>query len=195
MSEEKDDLETVEKQEVPVEEAPPQPPPELRVAGLFGDIDEKKAEELIYAMLLLSNEGPEDIDLILSSVGGSALEMFAIYDVMRFLREKMDISTTGIGKVMSAAVILLASGTKGKRRCGRHCRLMIHAVISGTQGSLHDLRTEMGEVEYTQDKYISALAQETDLTEEQIREIFSKNVNTYLSAEEALEYGIIDEIV
>jgi len=72
---------------------------------------------------------------------------------------------------------------------------MIHAVISGTQGSLHDLRTEMGEVEYTQDKYISVLAQETDLTEEQIREIFSKNVNTYLSAEEALEYGIIDEIV
>jgi ATP-dependent Clp protease protease subunit len=194
MKEEKDDLETTS-EEAPSIEAPPQPPPELRVAGLFGDIDEKKAEELIYAMLLLSNEGPEDIDLLISSVGGSALEMFSIYDMMRFLREIVDISTTGIGKVMSAAVILLASGTKGKRRCGRYCRLMIHPVISGTQGSLQDLRTEMGEVEYTQEKYIKVLAEETSLSEEKIREIFSSNVNTYLSAEEALAYGIIDEIV
>jgi len=173
----------------------PQPPPELRVIGLFGEVSEKKAEEIIYGLMLLAHEAPEDIDLCISSTGGAAIDMFAIYDVMRVLREGVDISTIGLGKIMSAAVLLLAAGTKGKRKIGRYCRVMIHSVISGTHGSLHDLNNEMREIEYTQDQYIEVLCKETNLTEEKIREMFSKNVNIYLTAEEAVEYGIADEII
>ena len=174
---------------------PPQPPPELRVLGLFGEVSEKKAEEVIYALMLLAHEGDEDIDMCISSTGGAAIDMFAIYDVMRGIKGSVDISTVGLGKIMSAAVLLLAAGTKGKRKIGKYCRVMIHSVISGTHGSLHDLDNEMREVRYTQDQYIEVLCNETNLTEEQIREMFSKNVNVYLTAEEAVEYGIADEII
>lgn len=96
---------------------------------------------------------------------------------------------------MSAAVILLASGTKGKRKIGRHCRVMLHSVISSNQGALKDLRSELEEVEYTQDLYTKVLCEETKLTKEKIDEIISQNINAYLSAEEAVEYGIADEII
>ena len=182
--------------EVSEEEEPvPQPPSELRVLGLFGDISEKKAEEVIYALMLLLHEESEGIDMLISSAGGSATDMFAIYDVMRGIRDVVDVSTIGLGKIMSAAVLLLAAGTKGKRKIGKYCRVMLHSVISGTSGSLHDLDNEMKEVRYTQDQYIEVLCKETKLSEEQIREMFSRNVNVYLTAEEAVEYGIADEIV
>lgn len=173
----------------------PQPPPELRVIGLFGDVSEKKAEEIIYGLMLLAHEGSDDIDMCISSTGGAAIDMFAIYDVMRGIREGVEINTIGLGKIMSAAVLLLAAGTKGKRKIGKYCRVMIHSVISGTHGSLHDLNNEMKEIKYTQDQYIEVLCEETSLTEEQVREMFSKNVNVYLTAEEAVEYGIADEII
>ena len=178
------------------EETPPASlPPELRVVGLFGEVSEKKAEDVIYSLLMLVNEGEEDVDLYLSSTGGAAIDMFAIYDVMRLTREKIDISTIGVGKVMSAAVILLAAGTKGKRKIGKYCRVMIHSVIAGNHGTLYDMDNEMKEIKYTQEKYIEVLCEETNLTRPQIKKLLAKNVNVYLSAEEAVAYGIADEIV
>jgi len=170
-------------------------PPELRVVGLFGEVSEKKAEELIYSLLLLANDGEEDVDIFVSSTGGAAIDMFAIYDVMRLMRERVDISTIGMGKVMSAAVILLAAGTKGKRKIGKYCRVMIHSVIAGNHGTLYDMDNEMKEIKYTQEKYIEVLCEETNLTRPQIKKLLAKNVNVYLSAEEAVAYGIADEIV
>lgn len=171
------------------------PPTDLRIIGLFGEVAEKKSEEIIYALLLLASDSKEDIELYISSQGGTAVDMFAMYDVIRSVREQVDISTIGVGKVMSAAVILLASGTKGKRKIGRHCRVMLHSVISSNQGALKDLRSELEEVEYTQDLYTKVLCEETKLTKEKIDEIISQNINAYLSAEEAVEYGIADEII
>ncbi len=177
------------------EETPVRPPPELRVVGLYGDVTEKKAEEITYALLLMANEGPEPIEMYISSDGGAAADMFAIYDVVRALRGGIVVSTVGMGKVMSAAVLLLAAGTKGERRIGKHCRVMLHCVSSGTSGSIHDIKSEMGEIEYTQNQYVEVLERETNLTKEQIQDIFSKNVNTYLTAEEAVECGIADEVI
>ena len=91
------------------EEPVPQPPPELRVIGLFGEVAEKKSEDVVYALLMLAAESKDDIDMFVSSTGGAAIDMFAIYDVMRLTRDSVDISTIGIGKVMSAAVILMAA--------------------------------------------------------------------------------------
>ena len=187
--------EELEKDEPIEEPAAPQLPPELRVVGLLGEITEKKSEDVIYALLMLVNEGDEDIDMYISSTGGAAIDMFSIYDLIRVTRSKVDVNTIGIGKVMSAAVILLAAGTKGKRKIAKNCRVMLHTVIAGNHGTLHDLENEMEEIKYTQDKYIEVLCKETKLTRKIIKKMFAKNVNVYLSAEEAVKLGIADIIV
>ena len=174
---------------------PPQLPPETRAVGIFQDITEQKSEEVIYALKIYSGESPEPVEFYVNSAGGVASDMFAIYDFMRQSREGMEIHTHGLGKVMSAAVLLLAAGTKGERKIGKYCRVMIHSVIGGSSGALHDLKNEMKEIQAIQDMYIDALASETKLTKKKLKEMFSKNVNVYLSAEEAVKYGIADIIV
>jgi len=187
-------------------------PSELRMLGLYGEIEENKALHAIgflidYSetrMLIPAEEGnPESelvetilpIEVLISTPGGSADDMFAIYDIMRVVREKCDIVTYGIGKVMSAGVLLLAAGTKGQRKIGKHCRVMIHSVVAGSAGSFHNLENEMSEIRNTQDAYIKALAKETKMTPSKIRRLVDKKVNIYLSAEEAVELGIADIIV
>ena len=125
----------------------------------------------------------------------AADDMFALYDLMRVVRTETQIHTVGLGKVMSAGVLILAAGTKGQRYIGKNCRLMIHSVMGGNQGNLHDMLTEMDAIENLQQMYIECLVAETDLTESQIKKMLERKVNIYLSAEEALEYGIADHIV
>jgi len=193
--------------------APQEDKPKVRVIGLIGGVDEDKAAEVIYGMLLmqktsqkqvlLDEEDPskgvktvcEPFDMIISTFGGSAFEMLGIYDMMRKTREECEISTHGVGKVMSAGVLLLAAGTKGKRKIGENCRVMIHSVIGGSHGAIHDLENEMAEIKWMQDRYISILARETDMTEKYIKNLLKRKVNVYLNAQEAVELGIADIIV
>ena len=97
--------------------------PELRAIGLFSDVDEEKVAELVQSILYLDlsnadkkEEDREPIDFYVSTYGGSADDMFALYDIMRQARETTEIHTFGVGKVMSAGVLILAAGTKGKGR-------------------------------------------------------------------------------
>ena len=185
----------------------------LRKIGVIGDIVEDKTSEIIYGMLALhdsrekeelidpddpeseTTKVPQPFEMIISTNGGDAREMFAIYDLMRLLRKDCDIETLGLGKVMSAGVPLLAAGTKGKRRMGKYCRLMLHNVSAGTIGAIPQMQNEMKEVEKIQKQYLEVLAAETNMTEREIKKLINKNVNIYLSAEEALELGIVDEII
>ena len=137
----------------------------------------------------------QPIDFILSTPGGRATDMFSIYDTMRMVRQDCDVVTFGLGQVMSAGVLLLAAGTKGKRKIGKHCRVMIHQVSAGTQGPHHEMINEIAEIEYTQKQYIKTLAAETKMSESTIKKLFERKVNIYLSAEEAVKYGIADIIV
>ena len=171
------------------------PPPETRVIGLFREIDEAKAEELVYAFKLYASESNDPIDFFISTPGGTASDMFTVYDFMREVQNDIEVVTCGLGKVMSAGVPLLAAGTKGKRKIGKYCRIMIHSVIGGTGGALHDLENEMREIQHIQDMYIRALCEETKFTKKKLKDLFSQNVNVYLSAEEAVEYGIADIII
>ena len=100
-----------------------------------------------------------------------------------------------MGKVMSAGVLLLASGTKGKRRIGANCRVMIHPVAGGAMGDLQDIENDIQEIKWLQKQYIRCLSNETNLTEKKIRAIMKKKVNYYFSAEEAIKMGIADEIL
>ena len=182
-------------------EMPPQrKEPDLRSIGLFADVSEERIAELIHAMLYLNevnkvNKTKTPITFYLSTYGGSADDMFGMYDIMRQVREETEIHTIGLGKVMSAGVILLASGTKGKRQIGQNCRVMIHSVIAGNHGPLHNLINEMEAVEQIQQMYIDCLVAETKLTKKQLKKLLERKVNVYLSAEEAVEYGIADIII
>ena len=177
--------------------------PDLRVVGLFAEIVDEKIAEIIHAMLYMNeaNKGIEerekrkDIEFYLSTYGGSADDMFALYDMMKVIEQTTDISTIGMGKVMSAGVLILAGGTKGKRKIGRNCRVMLHSVIAGNQGSLHNLLNEMEAIQDLQQMYIDRLVEETKMTKKQLKKLLEQKVNIYLSAEEAVEYGIADEII
>jgi len=109
---------------------------EMRSLALMGDVTEEKASELIMALLLLTELSGEEppwkpMKMYVSTYGGSADEMFGIYDMMTKVKTQCEIHTIGLGKVMSAGTLLLAAGTKGKRLIGRNCRVMIHSVNAG----------------------------------------------------------------
>ena len=120
--------------------------------------------------------------------------MFYVYDIMRDIRDKSPIYTKGIGKVMSAGVLLLASGTKGQRKIGKYCRIMMHGVNAGHHGYLADVENEFKETKFIQSMYIKALAEETSMSEQYVKKIMNKKTNFYLNAEEAVKLGIADII-
>ena len=189
----------------------PIPPakPKLRTIGLFGTIDEEMSAEIIASLLSLRLSGKEEkretldsepattykpIEMWISTWGGVAMDMFSIYDAMRLIREDCDIETVAMGKVMSAGVLLLATGTKGRRKIGKNCRIMMHSVIGGHSGNIHNLENEMEEVRWIQDQHIRCMVDETDMSEKYLRKLLGRKVNVYLNAEEAVELGIADEI-
>ena len=182
--------------------------PELRITGIYGEVTEEKCFEVISSMLHLKDIGTdqhkkgseivltyEPFEFIVSTEGGGASDMFAVYDMMRLIREDCDIETLGIGKVMSAGVLLLAAGTKGKRRIGKNCRVMIHPVKAGHAGYVHEMQNELVEVKWIQARYTECLVSETNMTIQDIKKILNKKVNVYISAEEAVQLGIADKIV
>lgn len=175
--------------------------PEARSIMFVGEVTEERAADLISALLVLSQtkepdaERAEPIKLYVSTYGGSADEMFGIYDVVNYCKKFCDIETIGLGKVMSAGTLMLASGTKGKRKLGKHCRVMIHAVNGGQVGDIHNLQNELEQTVSLQDSYIQALSNETNMTKRQIQTLINRKVNVYLTAEEAIEKGLADEIL
>lgn len=184
-----------------------------RIIPLVGDVSERMALEVISGLVTLRETGikkvlsdPTDInseiiekqlpiEMIVSTFGGSALDMFGICDMMRVVEQDCPIITTGIGKVMSAGVLILASGTKGARQIGRNTRVMIHSIVGGTHGDMHSIENEVEEMRWIQERYIETLASETDMTKRMIKKLLSKKVNIYLDAQQAVDYGIADIIV
>ena len=177
-------------------------PEPMNTIGLFCDVTEEKVSEVIHGLLYLehlyANSKPEKrkpIEFYISTYGGSSDDMFSLYDVMRKVRQDNEIHTIGMGKVMSAGVLILAAGTQGKRKIGKNCRVMIHSVIGGNHGSLHNMMNEMEAIEQIQEMYINCLSDETSMSKTQIKKMLERKVNVYLTAEEAVELGIADIII
>jgi len=173
--------------------------------GLVGDITEAAAQQL--ALMLLSfngggilrreepSERPDDIEFFISSSGGSVTEMFTIYDLMELVKKHRDIATFGYGKIASAAVPLLAAGTKGKRHMAKHARLMLHNCAATIGGSSPEVRSSYQELKKVEEMMVELLAEHSNLTAGEIYNIYSKNTDEFFSAEEALEMGIVDKII
>jgi ATP-dependent Clp endopeptidase proteolytic subunit ClpP len=176
--------------------------PDMRLIGLFCEVSDEKVAEIVHALLylseqnkLLKEEERKPVEFYISTYGGTADDMFALYDTMKMVEKDMEIHTVGMGKVMSAGVPLLAAGTKGKRKIGKNCRVMIHSVIAGQHGALHNLLNEMEAIEQIQKMYIRCLAENTNMSKKDVKNMLERNVNVYLSAEEAVELGIADIII
>jgi len=177
--------------------------PDLRVIGLYSSVEDEKIAELTQALLYLNEmnrllpEGKEKkpVEFYINTYGGSADDMFAMYDVMQRVMEETEIHTIGVGKVMSAGTLLLAAGTKGKRKIGKSCRVMIHNVAAGSFGTLPNLENELEAIKQLQDDYITAMVENTKFTRKKLEKLLNEKVNIYLSAEEAVRYGLADEIM
>mgnify|MGYP003628017439 FL=1 len=175
---------------------------ENRNIPIVGEIDEDKLTEIMMYINLLAGdifeeppEDPKPMNLYVSTYGGSADDMFAIYDMVCKAKERTIVRTIAMGKVMSAGLLVMASGTRGERYVGRNCRLMLHNVVSGGTGELPVLENEVKEIRRMQQAYSNALLHETNLTSAQLKRLFSRKVNVYLNAEEAVKHGFADKIL
>lgn len=164
-----------------------------RIVYLSGDVTEQSISSVSLQLMLLASINNRPINLVVSTYGGSVDEMFSLYDTMKFL--SCPVHTIGMGKVMSAGVLLLASGEKGKRLIGQSTRLMIHNVSSGAWGTVFDIVNAANEVQKKQSMMFEYLIRETKMTKKQLEDMFNSKVDTYLSAQEAVELGIVDKII
>ena len=180
--------------------------PKFRAVSLFGNLEEESLADAVHTLVALNESVLEEsargddhetpsLRFYISTWGGDVHGMFALYDLMRSVREEVDIETTGLGKVMSAGVLLLAAGTKGMRVVGRNTRIMIHGIKAAAHGGIPSLENEMEETRWLQQKMVEALASETKLTKSKIQKMIAKQIDCYISAEEAVEMGIADIII
>ena len=162
-----------------------------RIIFLGEAIDENVASTIVAQLLFLEAEDPDkDINLYINSPGGSVTSGLAIYDTMNFI--KCDVSTICIGMAASMAAFLLSSGKKGKRYALPSSEIMIHQPLGGAQGQASDIKIQAEHILALKKKLNSVLAANTGKPIEQIEKDTDRD--NYLTAEDALGYGLIDKI-
>jgi ATP-dependent Clp protease, protease subunit len=162
-----------------------------RIIFLVGQIEDHMANLIVAQLLFLESEDPKkDISIYINSPGGVVTSALAIYDTMSFIRP--DVSTLCIGQAASAGALLLAAGSKGKRHCLPNSTVMIHQVLGGYQGQGTDIQIHAAETKRIGDALNSILVKHTG---QQLKAIENDtNRDNFMTAEQALKYGIIDSI-
>ena len=181
-----------------------------RSINFCGDLSEEAAMQIMSSLIYLDRNNEKilideetnthyvsvlPIEFYISTFGGNAADMFGIHDLMLCIRKDTPIQTVGLSKVMSAGVLLLASGTEGERYVGRNTRLMIHSLRAGHSGPMHELETEYEETKWLQSQYVEALSAATNMSKAYIRKLMGRKSNVYINAEEAIEFGIADKLL
>ncbi len=162
-----------------------------RVVFLVGPVNDQTANLVIAQMLFLESENPDkDISLYITSPGGSVYAGMAIYDTMQFI--KPDVSTICVGMAASMGAFLLAAGAKGKRFALPNSRIMIHQPSGGSQGQASDIEIQAREILYLRERLNGILAERTGQPVERISRDTDRD--NFMSAEDAVSYGIIDKI-
>lgn len=163
-----------------------------RVILLEGEVTDTMANAIVAQLLYLESENPTlDVSLYINSPGGSVLAGLAIADSMKFI--KCDVSTICMGQASSMGAYLLGHGAKGKRRSLPGARIMIHQVSSGTRGTFIDQEIQLNETKFLNEYLTRNIAEVTGKTYEQVLHDCSRDF--FMSAAEAVEYGLIDEVV
>ena len=162
-----------------------------RIIILTGEIDDSSANIVVAQLLYLDSINHDDISLYINSPGGSITAGMAIYDTMNFI--KSDVSTICLGMAASMGAFLLSSGKKGKRYCLPNSEVMIHQPLGGASGQATEIKIAAEHILKIKDKLNKILASNTNKDIKTI-ELDTERDN-YLSAQEALEYGLIDQIL
>ena len=163
-----------------------------RIIFLGTGIDDYVSSLIIAQLLFLEAEDSEkDIYMYINSPGGVVTSGFGILDTMNYI--KPDVCTICMGQAASMAAVLLSAGTKGKRSALENSRVMIHQPMGGVQGQASDIEIHTKEILYLREKLNNILSKNTGQTKKKIEA--DTNRDNFLSAEMALEYGLIDEIV
>ncbi len=163
-----------------------------RIVFIGGPIDDHLANLVIAQLLFLEAEDPDrDIMLYINSPGGLVTAGLAIYDTMQYV--KPDICTICLGQAASMAAVLLAAGARGKRYALPHSRIMLHQPIGAFQGQATDVDIQAREILRLRELLNNILARHTGQPHERIKEDTERDF--YMSAEEALKYGLIDQII
>lgn len=163
-----------------------------RVIFLGGPIDDHLANLIVAQLLFLESENPDkDISIYINSPGGVVTAGLAIYDTMQFI--KPDVSTMCMGQCASMGALLLAGGSAGKRYCLPNARVMIHQPLGGVQGQASDIAIHAEETLKIRARLNQILAKHTGQPEDIIAKDTDRD--NFMSAERALEYGIIDKIL
>lgn len=164
---------------------------EDRIIFLTGEITDAVADTVVAQLIFLEGKDPDkDICLYINSPGGSVTAGLAIYDTMNYI--KCDVSTICIGMAASMGAFLLSSGTKGKRYALPNSEIMIHQPLGGAQGQASDIKIQADHILKTKHRLNSILAANSGKPYEIVEKDTDRD--NYLSAEEAKEYGLIDEI-
>ena len=163
-----------------------------RIIFLGGEVTDDEANLIVAQMLFLEADDPDkDISLYINSPGGSITAGMAIYDTMQYIR--CDVSTICIGMAASMGAFLLAAGAKGKRRALPNGEILIHQPLGGARGQATEVAIHAEQLIKTREKMNKILAERTGQTAEQIA--LDTERDHYMTAEEALKYGLIDEII
>jgi ATP-dependent Clp protease protease subunit len=166
---------------------------EDRIIFLGVQVDDQSANDVMAQLLTLEGTDPDrDITMYINSPGGSYTAMTAIYDTMQYVRP--EITTVCLGQAASAAAVLLAAGTPGKRLAVPNARILIHQpATEGIYGQVSDLEIQAAEISRMRKLLEATLAKHSGKTPEQVRQDIERD--KILTAPEAKEYGIIDEII
>ena len=164
---------------------------EDRIIFLTGEINDAVADTVVAQLIYLEGKDPDkDICLYINSPGGSVTAGMAIYDTMNYI--KCDVTTICIGLAASMGAFLLSSGTKGKRYALPNSEIMIHQPLGGAQGQASDIKIQADHIIKTKHRLNTILAMNSGKPYEQVEKDTDRD--NYLSAEEAKEYGLIDQI-
>jgi len=165
---------------------------EDRIIFLRDAIDDDVANVVIAQVLFLAAKDPaKDLRLYINSPGGSVTAGLAVYDTLRFV--KCDVETICIGQAASMAAVLLAAGTPGKRGALPNSRILLHQVFGGSQGMAADVKIQTDELLRMRDLLIDILSEHTGKTKKKVAKDTDRDY--YMSAKEALDYGVIDRII
>ena len=162
-----------------------------RIVFISGEIDDNLANRVIAELLYWDSTGNEDINIYINSPGGSVSAGMAIYDTMNFV--KSDVSTTCLGIAASMAAFLLSSGKKGKRYILPNADVMIHQPLGGAQGQATDIKIASDRIIDLRKRLNRIFSKNTSQSLKKIEKDTERD--NYLSAKEALEYGLVDKII
>jgi ATP-dependent Clp protease protease subunit len=163
-----------------------------RLVFIVGGIDDHVANLVVAQLLFLESENPDkDVHLYINSPGGIVTAGLSIYDTMQFI--KPDVSTICVGQAASMGSLLLAGGTKGKRYCLPHSRIMIHQPSGGFQGQASDIDIHAREVLKLRQRLNEIMAKHTGQTIERVER--DSDRDNFMDAEAAVEYGLIDTVL